>query len=89
MISLPAPLLRGLSVAAIGAALAIGHITLAASAPKGVQVASAGPALGLQDAATTGSVGPQRELAENCYFEIVQEKTSRGRIVTRRVHECD
>ena len=71
-------------------ALTLGHITFAAAAPaKPVQVASAAAISKATDVATTGSVTAESELAENCYLELVQEKTARGKMVTRRVHECD
>ena len=90
MTFLPAPLLRGLSVLAIGGALAIGHITFASAAPvQPMQAASASAAMAKGDVATTGSVGSDEALGENCYLELVQEKSARGKTVTRRVHECD
>ena len=89
MIALPAPLLRGLSVLAVGAALTLGHITLAAAATKPAQVASAARLTRVADVETTGSITSGRELADNCYIEVVREKTTTGKILTRRVHECD
>jgi hypothetical protein len=41
------------------------------------------------DVTTTGSIGSDEELGENCWVEVVREKTSSGRTVARRVHECD
>jgi hypothetical protein len=90
MTLLPAPLLRGLSVLAIGGAIAISHVTFASAAPtKLMQVASASAALSKGDVATTGSISADEALGENCYLELVQEKSARGKTVTRRVHECD
>jgi len=90
MTFLPAPLLRGLSVLAIGGALAIGHITFASAAPvQPMQAASASAVMAKGDVATTGSIGSDGALGENCYLELVQEKSARGKTVTRRVHECD
>ncbi len=84
---LPAPLLRGLSLLALGGALAIGHVTFAtAASPKPVQVASV---VSKVDVTTTGSINASEELGENCWVEVVREKTSSGRTVARRVHECD
>jgi multidrug efflux pump subunit AcrA (membrane-fusion protein) len=88
MIALPAPLLRGLSVLALGAAATLGHITFAAAAEKPVRLASAALAKSA-DVDATGSTTSGRELADNCYFEVVREKTASGKILTRRVHECD
>jgi hypothetical protein len=31
----------------------------------------------------------RRDNADNCYFEVVQEKTVTGKVITRRVQECD
>ncbi len=88
MISLPAPLLRGLSVLAIGGALAIGHITFASAAPKATQVAFASVAAE-SDVTITSAIGSDEALGENCYVEVVPERNVRGKTVTRRVHECD
>jgi hypothetical protein len=88
MIALPAPLLRGLSVLALGAAATLGHITFAAAAEKPVRLASAALAKSA-DVDATGSTTSGRELADNCYFEVVREKTASGKTLTRRVHECD
>jgi multidrug efflux pump subunit AcrA (membrane-fusion protein) len=89
MIALPAPLLRGLSVLALGAAVTLGHITFAAAASKPTQVASAAGLTRGADVEVTGSTMPEQALAENCYFEVVREKAASGKILTRRVHECD
>ncbi len=89
MTGLPAPLLRGLSVLALGAAVTLGHITFAAAASKTVQVASAAGLTRVADVETTGSITSGRELADNCYIEVVREKTASGKIRTHRVHECD
>jgi multidrug efflux pump subunit AcrA (membrane-fusion protein) len=89
MTALPAPLLRGLSVLALGAAVTLGHITFAAAASKPVQVASATSLTRVADVDATGSITSGRELADNCYFEVVREKTASGKVLTRRVHECD
>jgi multidrug efflux pump subunit AcrA (membrane-fusion protein) len=90
MTLLPAPLLRGLSVLAIGGAIAISHITFASAGPtKPVQVASASAAVPKMDVTTTGSISADEAFGENCYLELVQEKSARGKTVTRRVHECD
>ena len=89
MTLLPAPLLRGLSVLAIGGALAVGHITFASAAPKPVQVASASSVLAKADVNSTGSISSAEVLGENCYVELVREKTASGRAITRRIHECD
>ena len=87
---LPAPLLRGLSLLAIGGALAIGHITFASAAPaKPMQAASASSALSKVDVTTTGSISSAEAPGENCYVEVVPEKNVRGKTVTRAVHECD
>jgi hypothetical protein len=88
MIALPAPLLRGLSVLALGAAVTLGHITFAAAAEKPVRLASAALSKGV-DVQVTGSTMPEQALAENCYFEVVREKAASGKILTRRVHQCD
>jgi hypothetical protein len=87
---LPAPLLRGLSLLALGGALAIGHVTFAtAASTKPMQVASSASMTPKADVTTTGSIGSDEELGENCWVEVVREKTSSGRTVARRVHECD
>ena len=88
MTTLPAPLLRGLTVIAIGGALAISHITFASAAPKPAPIAS--PTVGSKvDVTTTGPINSGEELGENCYIELVQERSARGKTLTRRVHECD
>ena len=89
MISLPAPLLRGLCVVNTGAILTLSHIAFAAAAERPVKVATAAALSQSADADVTGSIAPGQELAENCYFEFVQERNARGKTVTRRVHECD
>jgi hypothetical protein len=88
MISLPAPLLRGLSVLAIGGALAIGHVTFASAAPKAMQVAVASVAAE-SDVTITSSIGSDEALGENCYVQVLPEWNVRGKTVIRRVHECD
>jgi hypothetical protein len=82
MTSLPAPLLRALSVLALGGALAMGHIAFASAAPR-----PTGPAQ-VASVDVTGSVDAGEDLAENCYRERIQEQVA-GRIVTRVVLECD
>ena len=90
MTFLPAPLLRGLSLLALGGALAIDHITFAtAASTKPMQVASSASTASKVDVTTTGSINAGEELGENCWVEVVREKTSSGRTVARRVHECD
>ncbi len=89
MTALSAPLVRGLSLVVLGAALALSHITFAAAASKPVQVASAAGLTRVADVETTDSITSGRELADNCYFEVVREKTASGKVLTRRVHECD
>lgn len=84
----PVPLLRGLAVLALGAAATLGHISFAAAAEKPVRLASAALAKSA-DVDATGSTTSGRELADNCYFEVIREKTASGKILTRRVHECD
>jgi hypothetical protein len=87
MTLLPAPLLRGLSLLALGGALAVGHITFAtAASPKPMQAASV---VSKVDVTATGSIGSDEGLGENCWVEVVRAKTSSGRIVARRIHECD
>jgi hypothetical protein len=87
MTLLPAPLLRGLTLLAIGGALAVGHATFAtAASPKPVRVAASASTA---DVTATGSIGADGDLAENCWVEVVREKTAGGRTVARRVHECD
>jgi hypothetical protein len=88
MIARPAPLLRGLSVLALGAAATLGHITFAAAAEKPVRLASAALAKSA-DVDATGSTTSGRELADNCYVEVVREMTATGKILTHHVHECD
>ncbi len=79
-------LLRGLSVMAIGGALAIAHATFASAAPSQTR---SGPATAAANVAVTGTVGSGEALGENCWIELVQEKTASGKIVTRRVQDCD
>ncbi len=88
MTTLPAPLLRGLTVIAIGGALAISHIAFASAAPKPAQIAATS-VVSKVDVTTTGSINSGEELGENCYIELVQERSARGKTLTRRVHECD
>ena len=89
MISLPAPAVRGLALLALGSALIIGHVTLAAAAPNQMRVKSFVAERTVSDVDTTGSIPDERSLAENCYSEIVEEKTTTGKVVVRRVQECD
>jgi hypothetical protein len=89
MISLPAPAVRGLALLAIGSALVVGHVTFAAAAPNQMRVKSFMAGRTVSDVDTTGSISDERGLAENCYSETVQEKTTTGKVIVRRVHECD
>jgi hypothetical protein len=90
MSALPAPFVRGLSVLAIGAALVLSHITFAAAAaPKKTQLAPSLAAGDAIDVVSTGSIARERELADNCYFEVFKEGSKTGKVVTRRVQECD
>ena len=67
MTALPAPLLRGLTVIAIGGVLAVSHIAFASAAPaKATQVAAATSLVAQADVSTTGSIGSGEELGENC-----------------------
>jgi hypothetical protein len=66
MTALPAPLLRGLSVLALGAAVTLGHITFAAAASKPVQVASATGLTRVADVDATGSTNSGRERVHEC-----------------------
>jgi hypothetical protein len=43
----------------------------------------------VSDVDTTGSISDARNLGENCYSEMVQEKTTTGKVIVRRVQECD
>jgi hypothetical protein len=43
----------------------------------------------VDDAAPMATISDERGLAENCYSEMVQEKTTTGKVIVRRVHECD
>ena len=43
----------------------------------------------VSDADTTGSISDEQSLAENCYSEMVKEKTTTGKVIVRRVQECD
>lgn len=89
MTALPASLIRGLSLVAIGAALTLSHITFAAAAAKPAQAARATGLAGVADVETTGSAPSGPVLAENCYVEVVREMTAMGKILTHHVHECD
>ncbi len=90
MTSLPAPLLRSLTVLAIGTALAMGHIAFAAAAPKNIQVASsASEGQSVADVDTTASVAPGHVLAENCYIDTRAMTSVRGKTIAIRVVECD
>jgi uncharacterized membrane protein len=89
MISLPTPFLRGLCVVTTGAVLTLSHIAFAAAAGQPVKVARAAALSQSADADVTGSIAPAWDLADNCYFEFVHERSARGKTVTRRVHECD
>ena len=90
MTSLPAPLLRGFTILAIGSTLVLSHIAFATAAPATMQVASAVPVL----KATAGMDGTSSrpsgwDLAENCYIEIQPVKSVRGKTIVTRTHECD
>ncbi len=88
MTRLPAPVLRGLSVLAIGAVLALGHATLASAS----SVAGVAPAIGT---APSKSVQTERQvtaampLPENCYSETEVQQTKDGRTVSVLIQECD
>jgi hypothetical protein len=88
MISLPAPAVRTLALLAIGSALVVGHVTFAAAAPNQMRVKSF-IADTVSDVDTTGSISDERTLAENCYSEMVVEKTTTGKVIVRHVQECD
>ena len=85
----PAPFLRGLTVLAIGAALAMSH---AAFAAPGANIATS---LEKVQVGLAQTIDADRQLTatvpmhENCYFETQMERTARGKIVSRLVQECD
>ena len=89
MISLSAPAARTLALLALGSALVVGHVTFAAAAPDQTRVKSLIAERTVSDVDTTGSISDERSLAENCYSEMVEEKTTRGKVIVRRVQECD
>jgi hypothetical protein len=90
MTSLPAPLLRGLTIVAIGSTLVLSHIAFATAAPAPMQVVSAVSIVketaGV-DSTSSNSLG--WELAENCYIEIQPVKSVRGKTIMARTYECD
>jgi hypothetical protein len=88
MTSLPGSLFRGVTVLAIGALLAVSHITFAAAAPRSVQVASS-TSEAATDVDTTSSISPSHVLAENCYIDTQAVKGMRGKLIVLRVVECD
>ena len=89
MLSVPAPLVRGLWVLAIGTSFIVGHVTFAAADQKTAPRPTRGSAPSQADVVSTGSIGKQALLADNCYWETVSEETSPGTIILRRVQECD
>jgi hypothetical protein len=89
MLALPAPLVRGLSVVGIGAAIVLSHLSFATAKthPKPVP-----PRLAVDnraDVSSTGSIGKIRNLADNCYWETLDEESVTGNSAAPRVETCD
>ncbi len=90
MTSLPAPLLRGFTVLAIGSTLVLSHIAFATAAPAPLQVASTVPVVKKTAGVdSTSSSSSGWELGENCYIEMQPVKSVRGKTLVARIHECD
>jgi hypothetical protein len=89
MSSLPASLLRGLTVLAIGTTLTLSHIAFAAAAPQPKQFASAASVTRAGDVNSTSSIASRDETAENCYIDTQMMKSVRGKTMITRIHECD
>ena len=90
MTSLPAPLLRGFTVLAIGSTLVLSYIAFATAAPAPMQVASTVPLV--KETAgvdSTSSSSSGWDLGENCYIEMQPVKSVRGKTLVARIHECD
>jgi hypothetical protein len=73
----------------MGVVFTLSHIAFAAAAEQPIRVATGTSLSRSVDTDITGSITPGQELAENCYFEFVQERNALGKTITRRVHECD
>jgi hypothetical protein len=89
MFAVPAPLVRGLSVVAIGAVLVVSHITFATATPKQARAPESVRASSEVDVSVTGSIESRQKMPENCYWEMISEVSAAGTIITRRVQECD
>jgi len=90
MTCLPAPLLRGLTILALGTTLALSHIAFAAASPQPAQVVSAAAeVMKTVDVESTGSITARQEMAENCYIDMQVVKSVRGKTILTRSHECD
>ena len=95
--STTAPLLRALSVLAIGTALALGHTAFARAAGDTMQAGGAIPANALrlasadpvEGADAAASVSGGRILSENCYLETRIVKGLRGKAARLHILECD
>ena len=90
---LPAPLLRGLSVLAVGGAFVVSHSAFAVSKPKRESITTLSRTLETaelvklvdNDRRLTGAL----PLADNCYVETHLERTADGKVISRLMHECD
>jgi hypothetical protein len=89
MLAVSAPLVRGLSVVAIGAAIVLSHLSFATAKTKREQVAAQVGAESKADVSSTGSIGERRNLSDNCYWEFVPDVSATGTFTVRRVQECD
>jgi hypothetical protein len=90
MNSLPASVLRGLTVLAIGTTLTLSHIAFAAAAPQPMKIASVAPvSQSTGDVDSTSSISSDLDLAENCYIDTQVVKSVRGKRIMTRIQECD
>jgi hypothetical protein len=89
MFTVPAPLVRGLSVVVIGAVLVLSHITFATAKPKHARAPEPVGAPSEVDVSSTGSIDSRQKLPENCYWDMTSEVNAAGTIIIRRVRECD
>jgi hypothetical protein len=89
MTCLPAPLLRGLTVLAVGATLVASH---AAFAAPGRGVSSTESSAGVERVSLIAGkdrASAATTLAENCYLETHIERPSKGKAISTLVQECD
>jgi len=89
MHAISAPVLRGLSVLAIGATIVLSHLSFATAKTQKAQIPAQVAVQSKVDISSTGSIEKHESLADNCYWELVSEEAPAGTLTVRRVQECD